>query len=356
MEAIMSSTFSQHEAAPPVSPPLPVQRLRPRRCLGKRRGVIDVSVCIANWNGQEVLARCLESLLRQPQGVRLEVVVVDNGSTDGATELVARRFPEVVLIANVVNRGFARANNQAAARARGRYLFFLNNDTEVPAGTLGRLLAYAEAHPEVGMIGPRLRGPDGRVQVSYRPRPSLRALLHPHALLRWTGLFRSPYRHYRRGQFDPDHPRHVETLMGAALFLPRRIFLQCGPWDEDFTFGGEDLHLSACVARHHPLLYWPEAEVVHHGGVSSRLHGGPVTSARAAGLVCYLRRAGYGRGAVLGYKVAVTLDAPAQFLYRGAKYLASLLRLRRHKNERDRLGWQGACHFLTRGLGDFWKA
>ena len=79
--------------------------------------VIDVSVCIVNWNGREMLRDCLESLLRRPQGVRLEAVVVDNASTDGAPEMVAEEFPEAVLVRNGANAGFARANNQAAARA-----------------------------------------------------------------------------------------------------------------------------------------------------------------------------------------------------------------------------------------------
>src|SRR5438876_720723 len=105
-------------------------------------GPIDVSVCIANWNCRELLRACLESLQDQPQGVRLETIVVDNASQDGAAAMVARDFPDVILVRNSANVGFAKANNQAAGRARGRYLFFLNNDTVVPAGSLRRLVAF----------------------------------------------------------------------------------------------------------------------------------------------------------------------------------------------------------------------
>src|SRR5262245_17918974 len=161
-------------------------------------GPIDVTVCIANWNCRELLRACLESLHDQPQGVRLETVVVDNASDDGAAEMVARDFPEVVLVRNDVNAGFARASNQAAERARGRHLFFLNNDTAVPAGALRRLVEFADAHPEVGMVGPRLRDRHGRTQISYRRRPTVTALLHRTLLLRWTGLFRRAYHQYRR--------------------------------------------------------------------------------------------------------------------------------------------------------------
>src|SRR5438067_729034 len=178
-------------------------------------GPIDVSVCIANWNCRDLLRACLESLQDQPQGARLETIVVDNASQDGAAAMVARDFPEVVLVRNAENVGFARANNQAAGRARGRYLFFLNNDTVVPAGALRRLVAFADAHPEAGLIGPRLRDADGRWQISYRDRPTVAALLHRTLLFRWTGLFRRAYRRYRRLGFDPDRRRPVAVLMGA---------------------------------------------------------------------------------------------------------------------------------------------
>jgi GT2 family glycosyltransferase len=317
---------------------------------------IDVSVCIVNWNGREMLRDCLISLCRRPQGARLEVVVVDNGSADGAADMVADGFPDVTLIRNADNRGFARANNQAAARARGRYLFFLNNDTLVPPGTLGRLVAFAEAHPEVGMIGPRLRGDDGEVQASYRPQPSLGALLHRTMLWRYTGLFRRAYRRYRRERFDPDRQRPVETLMGAALFLPRRVFLECGPWDEDFLFGGEDLQLSAAVGRRYPLVFLPEVEIVHYGGVATRQHMDYVAAARASGFARFLRKSGYSRPALLAYKAAITLDLPVQFIVRGLQYLGRRMRRRPAKAQKTLLAWRGAHHFLVHGLVPFWKA
>src|SRR5262245_65860369 len=105
-------------------------------------GAVDVSVCVANWNCAPLLRRCLQSLFDHPQGARFEVIVVDNASSDGAAEMVAAEFPHVALIRNAENRGFASASNQAATRALGRYLFFLNNDTEVPPQTLGRLLDH----------------------------------------------------------------------------------------------------------------------------------------------------------------------------------------------------------------------
>ncbi len=319
-------------------------------------GPIDVTVCIANWNCRELLRACLESLHDQPQGVRLETVVVDNASADGAAEMVARDFPEVVLVRNARNVGFARANNQAAARARGRYLFFLNNDTAVPAEALRRLVAFADAHPEAGMVGPRLRDPRGRLQISYRRRPTVAALLHRTLLLRWTGLLRRAYRRYRRLDFDPGVQRRVEALMGAAVLMPREVFFACGRWDEDFVFGGEDIDLSLRVNRQREVVYLPDVEVTHHGRVSSRLNVTFADPNVAIGYVQMLRKAGTTRPALWLYKLVVTCDAPVQWLAKWGQYLCRRLRGRHDTAAKSRLAARGLGHFLTRGLLRFWRA
>src|SRR5438552_12244336 len=102
--------------------------------------------------------------------------------------MVEREFPEMIMVRNSTNLGFSRANNQAARLARGRYLFFLNNDTVVPPEALRRLVDYAEEHPEVGIVGPRLRDGEGQLQVSYRLLPTLQTFLHRTTIVRWTGL------------------------------------------------------------------------------------------------------------------------------------------------------------------------
>jgi GT2 family glycosyltransferase len=318
--------------------------------------LIDISVCIANWNCRELLRTCLKSLRDQREETALETIVVDNGSTDGAAEMVAEDFPEVILVRNESNRGFSRASNQAARLSRGRYLFFLNNDTVVPPGALTKLAAYADANPRFGILGPRLRDGQGKVQVSCRPRLSVTALLHRTWLLRWTGLLRRTYYRCRREEFDPDRTRSVDVLMGAAMLIPREVFFRIGQWDEDYVFGGEDMDLCFRIGRLHPVIYHPEVEIIHFGRVSSRQHVEFAPPQIACGFVRYLRKTGSSAQALWTYKFLVTLDTPLQLLVKGLQYFWRRMTGRKIQAEKSRVAFLGAWYFLTRGLKAFWKA
>ncbi len=341
--------------APIVAAGPSLTRARRRPCQ-RADTAIDVSVCIANWNCRDMLRACLSSLQPPLQDVAIEVIVIDNASTDGAADMVEREFPKVVLIRNPSNVGFARANNQAAEVARGRYLFFLNNDTVVPRGVLRQLLEYCEAHPEVGMVGPRLRDRGGQTQVSYRQRPTLMTFLHRTSLFRLTGLLKGSYRRYRREEFHPETTRAVEVLMGAAVFLPREVFFTCGAWDEDFQFGGEDIELSTRVSRHYALVYLPSVEVMHYGRVSTRQHIGFASTHMAIGFAQFLRKSGCSPASMVFYKLMVTLDSPLLLAGKILQYVWRRLRGRREKADKSLLAVRGVGHFLCRGLGPFWRA
>jgi GT2 family glycosyltransferase len=329
----------------PAGPPAPRTRRRPA-----------VSVCIVNWNCKDLLRDCLRSLRSRRQGVRVEVVVVDNASTDGAADMVAAEFPRVKLVRNRHNAGFARSNNQAARLARGRYLFFLNNDTLVPRNTLRRLLRCARARPRLGLLGPCLRDGRGRVQLSARRRPTVTALLHRLALLRWTGLFRAAYRRYRGREERPTATGPAEVLMGAALLMPRRVYRRVGGWDESYAFGGEDVDLCARVGREHEVLYHPAVWVRHFGRASSRQRIGFVHASTVTGTTRALRRGGEPGWAVAAFKLAYTLDAPLQLALAAAKYAWARLRRRDGGARRALLEMRGVGYFLCRGLPAFWRA
>ncbi|HEY2586485.1 MAG TPA: glycosyltransferase family 2 protein [Tepidisphaeraceae bacterium] len=317
---------------------------------------VDVSILIVNWNGQRVLGNCLASLQSGHQDIRLEAIVVDNASTDGSADLVPRAFPEVVLIRNESNRGFAAANNQASGRANGRYLLFLNNDTVVPPGTIGRLVQYLDEHPDVVAAGPKLIGEDGLPQRSGRNLPTLGALMHRGVLpVRWTHLFARPYRDYRHA-FDPNVSGAVPQLAAAALLMRREVFAQIGGWDESFQFGVEDVDFCLRLARLGAIHYLADAQITHLGRVSSHLNRGWVFRSYQCGYVKYFRKHHPNRLAPLAYKVGITIDAPIRLLPLVIKVGLSRLAGRREEANRSARRAAAIWFFLTRGLVQFWKA
>src|SRR5271165_4834303 len=123
-----------------------------------------VSVIIVSWNAREYLMQCLASLSTEEDRYRMEIIVVDNASSDGSADAVATCYPNVRLIRNTENLGFAKANNIGVAASRGRYLWFVNSDVKVLPQCVTRLVDFCEAHPNVGMVGPRIIGGDERLQ------------------------------------------------------------------------------------------------------------------------------------------------------------------------------------------------
>jgi N-acetylglucosaminyl-diphospho-decaprenol L-rhamnosyltransferase len=323
---------------------------------GIAHATLDLSVCIVNWNCRDVLRDCLLSLRQQSLGLRYEVIVVDNASADGAAEMVHRDFPEVRLHRNADNAGFSRANNQAARLANGKYLLFLNNDTVVPPGVLHQLADFLEAHPKVVMVGPRLRDERGKLQMSHRRQPTPATFLHRTWLFRILGVGREGYRQYRRQDQGGMVPRDVDILMGAAVAMPRTAFLGLGGWDEDFTFGGEDMELCHRAARAGRVVYWPEVEITHLGSISSKRHVGFACTQSAIGFAKYFRKTGASRPSLVCYKLAITLDAPLRLCVRAVQYLWRRCRGRERKAAKCLREVCGVSAFLTRGLTAFWRA
>ena len=153
----------------------------------------------------------------------------------------------------------------------------------------------------------------GRMQISYRTKPTMWAMLHRAAILRWTGLFKLAYYLYRRRSFKPTTVQNVEVLMGAAVFMYRERFEECGRWDEDFRFGVEDVELSSRVGKTHALVFHPGVEVIHHGRLSSRQNVAFSAPNHLIGYVHYFRKSGYSRRAILAYKLLVSVRKDNQF-------------------------------------------
>jgi N-acetylglucosaminyl-diphospho-decaprenol L-rhamnosyltransferase len=221
----------------------------------------ELDVVIVNRNGQAFLPRCLDSLRGRARAGR--VIVVDNASTDGSAELVARDFPEVELVRAGDNLGFARANNLALARSRAPYVLLLNPDTVVLEGALDILLETLEGDPRAGACGPRLVREDGSFQVSFGGRVSFfreaiqKTLLNPYYAIRLGSMRR---------------PRRVGWVSGACLLARRAALDEAGGFDEKFFLYFEDIDLCRRLTRRGwKVLFVPRARVFHLGGAATRV-------------------------------------------------------------------------------------
>jgi hypothetical protein len=222
----------------------------------------DLSIIIVNWNTSEPLYECLTTLETSSLVERTEVLVVDNASTDGSADMVAREFPDVRLLRNTENVGFARANNQGIAATQSPYVLLLNSDTLMPPETLSNLLGFALCLPEVGACSPRLLGPDGEPQAfAFGGDPT------PFYLMRrglWRLLLRRPLHNWRT-----PHTRKVDWVSGACMLVNRAAIEQVGTLDEGFFMYFEDNDWCLRMRRggwH--IYYYPEADIIHMGGQS----------------------------------------------------------------------------------------
>jgi hypothetical protein len=232
---------------------------------------VDLSVIIVNWNTAQLTLSCLETLARAlPSALEAEVLVVDNGSADGSAEQIAAAHPEVRLLRRGVNGGFAVANNEAFAAARGAYCFLLNSDAQALPGSVSALLQYLESHPRCGLVAPRLINADGSLQHSCWRFPRWdTAALEALYLYRW--LPASAGERLLAGYWDHGRARPVDWVMGAAMLVRREVVATAGGFDERYFMFGEDMEWCWRIRRAGwSVDYEPAAGVVHLGGQSSR--------------------------------------------------------------------------------------
>ncbi len=240
--------------------------------LERKRMSMDVSVIIVSWNTKEILRNCLRSVYEQVGGIRFEVFVVDNASSDGSAQMVEDEYPQVRLIRNAENRGFAAANNQAITLATGRYLLVLNPDTIVLDGAIAKTVAFADEHPEAGVIGCKILGSDRTLQRSCFMYHSLLNLL-----ILTSGLHRvfpgsCFFGRERMTWWDYRSVREVQALTGCFMLVRREAISQVGLMDERFFMYAEEMDWCWRMRSNGwKVLYFPHAEIVHLGGSSAAL-------------------------------------------------------------------------------------
>jgi hypothetical protein len=234
----------------------------------------DISVVVVSWNTRDLLRACLASV---PFGLSVrheaEIWVVDNASSDGSAAMVAAEFPQVRLISNTENAGFARANNQAIRQSRGRHVLLLNSDTEVQPGALSEMTDYLDADPKIGAAGCRLLNADGTTQrSSWNAYPTL-ATLAADAFYLWRipGLRRSMAGHVPFPN-SPTQSVRVKHLLGACLIVRRPVLESVGLMDEGYFMYLEETDWCRRIdAAGWEIAYLPSPIVIHYGQQSAGL-------------------------------------------------------------------------------------
>lgn len=233
---------------------------------------MDLSILIVNYNTAALTLQCLRSVFQSKGDYAFEVIVIDNASSDVSVEQIERQFPQVKLICNKENVGFAAANNQGIARAQGKYILLLNSDTVVREDTFDTMISFMEAHPRVGASGCKIVLPDGSLDKACKrgfPTPSA-AFFYAFGIARWFP--NNPYfNQYHMSHLDPDQQYPIDCLVGAFMLVRKTVIDQVGGLDETFFMYGEDIDWCYRIKQAGwEIYYYPRTEIVHHKGGSSR--------------------------------------------------------------------------------------
>ena len=231
---------------------------------------MDISVVILNWNDRQHLEACLESLAHCTRSRSLEIIVVDNASTDGSPDVVETKFPEVRLIKNKENLGFPKGNNIGIQASQGKYIYVLNSDIKVLEGCMDALADYLDQHTDIGMIGPKILNGDMTHQSSCRRFPTLWnnfcAAIGLASAFKGSRLFSGEHMLYFKG----DRILDVNVLVGCFWVVRRKALDEFGLLDEGFFIYAEDVDwCKRCWKAGWRVVFFPGAEAIHYMGAST---------------------------------------------------------------------------------------
>uniref|UniRef100_A0A7V0Z7R4 Glycosyltransferase n=1 Tax=candidate division WOR-3 bacterium TaxID=2052148 RepID=A0A7V0Z7R4_UNCW3 len=232
----------------------------------------EISIIIVNYNVKHFLEQCLMAIEKARHDLNIEIIVVDNASVDGSQTMVKKKFPDVILIENNQNLGFAKANNKALKIARGKYILILNPDTLIQEDTLLTLKTFLDEHPDVSATGCKLINPDGSFQVASRrciPTPWV-------AFTKIVGLSRifpksKIFGRYNMTYISPDMESEVDVLSGSLMMVRSEILKKVGYFDEDYFMYGEDIDLCYKIKKIGGKIYYtPRTKAIHYKGESTK--------------------------------------------------------------------------------------
>jgi len=226
---------------------------------------MDLSIIIVSWNVKEYLEKCLESIFENPPQFDFEIIVVDNASTDKSSQMVKKKFPQVKLIENKENLGFAKANNQGIRESPGKYILLLNPDTVVLPGAIDKLIKFMEEHKETGVVAPKILNPDKTLQPSCLAFPTLSAMFVRAIFIEGLWPNNPITRYYLMKDFDFQSEAEVDQPMGAALMIRRAVLDQVGLFDEESFMFFDEVDLCFRIKKAGWKIYFtPRAEITHY--------------------------------------------------------------------------------------------
>ena len=231
---------------------------------------VQISVIIVSWNACSYLRSCLASLRDTGCALKLEVIVVDNSSSDGSPEMVMAEFPEVTLIRAGGNLGFARGNNLGLRHCQGQFIALINSDVVVHPECLQKLIAFLEHRPEVGLAGPKVQDSNGKLQLSCGRLPGVWTTACEFLMLHKVFPHWRMFGGFQLRKLDLQQPIDVEVLSGCFWVARRAAVDQVGGLDEQFFFYAEDVDwCKRFKDAGWSIVYVPEASATHFGGGSS---------------------------------------------------------------------------------------
>jgi GT2 family glycosyltransferase len=250
---------------------------------------MKLSIIILCWNDLKVIDDCLRSIYATTHTTEFEVIVPDNGSTDGSVEFIRKNYPKAQVIENGKNLRFAKANNVGIRASRGEYVLILNPDTIIHEGTLDKITEFADRHPEAGAFGCKVLYADGSYQDCIRPFPSIRsewiAALHLGTLAHLSDWFQPGEYVDWRGETE----RTVGWLAGCFILLRGELLKRLGGFDEQFFYYHEDMDLCRRVWEAGcTILYTPSVSIIHLGGQSTSKRFPPIAFALDGQITRYL--------------------------------------------------------------------
>lgn len=232
---------------------------------------MDLSGIIVSWNAKDYLRKCLEAVKKESSGLSCEWIVVDNASLDGSPDMIKAEFPDIELIENKENVGFAKANNQAIKKSKARYVLLLNPDTVLLDGCLTKMRDFMDRHPDAGAAGCKSLNTDGGVDFFRSgkrfPTPLSKFFMDMHLdrMFPRTKFFGK----YAMAGWDRSDVREIDVLSGAFLFIRRETIQDVGLLDERFFLLAEDVDWCRRIkAKNWKIFFNPEAKIIHHGGRS----------------------------------------------------------------------------------------